>query len=448
MKNTPKTETNQHHVLEPNAFSLAPASRQERLAWALYDFANSGYTTVVLTTIFSAYFVGLVAGGSGGFSSGTATLLWTLALASANLTVLVAAPIVGAIADHRATKKRFLMITTIGCTTATALLALVGPGNVVLAMGLVSIATIMYANGESLIASFLPEIVPASQMGRMSGYGWGLGYFGGLLTLGLCLAYIAWAKRQGHTEYQFVPVTLLITAGVFILAATPTFLWLRERATPQPALCGMSYVRAGIQRVRHTLSEATRLPDLFRFLIALTVYQSGITTVVVLSAVYAREVMGFETQSLIILIMVVNVTAAIGALLFGHLQDRLGSVRTLSITLLIWCCAIILTAMADTRADIWIAGNLIGLAMGACQAGGRALIGQFTPAERTAEFFGLWTMVIQLSAIIGPVSYGLITYLSGGNHRLAILIPLFYFITGLILLLRVNEQRGKAAAVE
>ncbi len=150
-----------NHMIESSGLNMAPASRNERLAWALYDFANSGYTTVVLTTIFSAYFVGLVAGGPGGFSSGTATLLWTLALASANLTVLVAAPIVGAIADHRATKKRFLIITTIGCTTATALLALVGPGNVGLAMGLVSIATIMFASGESLIASFLPEIVPA-----------------------------------------------------------------------------------------------------------------------------------------------------------------------------------------------------------------------------------------------------------------------------------------------
>jgi MFS transporter, UMF1 family len=221
------------------------AGRRELLAWALYDFANSGYTTVVLTTIFSAYFVAVVAGGTGGYGSGTATLLWTLAVGSANLCVLVAAPIVGAIADHRAAKKRFLLIATIGCATATALLALVGPGDVVLGLVLVIISAIMFASGENLISAFLPEIVPVRMMGRMSGYGWSLGYLGGLITLGLCLAYIAWAQRQGQAEHQFVPVTLLITAGVFALAATPTFVWLRERATPSRLAGEVSYVRAG-----------------------------------------------------------------------------------------------------------------------------------------------------------------------------------------------------------
>jgi UMF1 family MFS transporter len=423
------------------------ARRRELLAWAFYDFANSGYTTVVLTTLFSAYFVGVVAGGPGGFPSGTATLLWTLAVGSANLCVLITAPIVGAIADHRAAKKRFLLITTVGCTTATALLALVGPGDVVLGVALVITSAIMFASGENLIAAFLPEIVPVRKMGRMSGYGWGLGYLGGLLTLGLCLAYITWAERQGHVEHQYIPVTLLITAGVFALAATPTFIWLRERATPSLVPGRMSYVHAGIQRVRHTLAEAARLPDLFRFLTAMAVYQSGVSTVVVLSAVYAREVMDFDSQALVILIMVVNVTAAVGALLFGHLQDRLGSVPTLAMTLLIWSGAIILIAIADDAGDIWLAGNLVGLAMGASQAVGRALIGQLTPAAHTAEFFGLWGMVNRLAAIAGPLSYGLISYWSGGDHRLAIMSTLFFFIVGLILLVRVDEQRGKVTAV-
>ncbi len=449
MKGIARTETAPHDVIDPNSLAATrPACQRERLAWALYDFANSGYTTVVLTTLFSAYFVGVVAGGPGGFPSGTATLLWTLAVGSANLCVLVTAPIVGAIADHRAAKKRFLLITTGGCAAATALLALVGPGDVGLGVALVITSAIMFASGENLIAAFLPEIVPVRKMGRMSGYGWSLGYLGGLLTLGLCLAYIAWAERQGHAEHQFVPVTLLITAGVFALAATPTFVWLRERATPSPLAGGVSYVRASIQRVRRTLAEAARLPDLFRFLRALAVYQSGVATVVVLSAVYAREVMGFGSQALVVLIMVVNVTAAVGALLFGHLQDRLGSVPTLAMTLLIWSGAIILTAVADEPGDIWLAGNLIGLAMGASQAVGRALIGQFTPVARTAEFFGLWGMVNRLAAIAGPLSYGLISYWSGGNHRLAILVTLFFFIAGLVLLLLVDEQRGKAAALE
>lgn len=412
----------------------------------MFDFANSGYTTVVMTTIFSAYFVGVVAGGDGGYSSGEATLFWTIAVGFANLCVLLSAPIVGAIADHRAAKKRFLLVTTIICAAATASLAMVGSGDVFFGMVLIVISAIMFASGENLISAFLPEIVSNDKMGRMSGYGWSLGYFGGLLTLALCLICVAWGKKQGWTEENFVPVTMLITAGIFILAATPTFIWLRERRIPENPLGGMAYFHMGFQRVRKTLQQARELPDLFRFLIALSVYQSGVATVVVLSAVYAREVMGFDSKSLIILIMVVNVTASVGALLFGHLQDRIGSVKSLSITLLIWIGAIIVMAVADERATVWLAGNLIGLAMGASQAIGRALVGRLTPVARTAEFFGLWGMATRLAAIVGPLSYGLISYLGDGNHRLAILSTLFFFIAGLLLLQQVNEQNGREVA--
>lgn len=427
--------------------TLIRAGRRELLAWMLYDFANSGYTTVVLTTIFSAYFVAMVAGGTNGFTSGTATLLWTLAVGGANLSVLVSAPIVGAMADHRAAKKRFLLITTIGCTVATALLAMTGPGDVALGMILLFISAIMFSSGENLIAAFLPEIVPSREMGRMSGYGWSVGYFGGLLTLAICLAYITWATQQGQSEEQYVPVTLLFTAVVFAVAAIPTFVWLRERAVPSSDAGDFSYLSAGFQRLRHTLAEAVRFQQLFRFLLALAVYQSGVATVIVLAAIYAREVMGFDSQELVMLIMVVNLTAAIGAFLFGHLQDRIGSVRTLTITLVIWIVAVAWVAIASKAADIWIAGNLMGLAMGASQSGGRALIGQFTPPARSGEFFGLWGVVNRLAAIAGPVSYGLISYLSSGNHRLAILSTLCFFVLGLVLLLRVDERRGKLAAL-
>lgn len=422
------------------------ADRREQVSWGMFDFANSGYTTVVMTTIFSAYFVGVVAGGEGGYSSGKATLLWTVAVGFANFCVLLSAPLMGAIADHRAAKKQFLLITTLVCAGATASLAMVGSGDVFLGMVLIVISAIMFASGENLVSAFLPEIVSNEKMGRMSGYGWSLGYFGGLLTLALCLICVAWGKQQGWGEEQFVPVTMLLTAGIFILAATPTFIWLRERKTPEPPLSWVSYFHMGFKRVRKTLQEARELPDLFRFLVALSVYQSGVATVVVLSAVYAREVIGFDSKSLIILIMVVNVTASVGALLFGHLQDRIGSVRSLSITLLIWSGAIIIMAVADERATVWLAGNLIGLAMGASQAIGRALVGRLTPVARTAEFFGLWGMATRLAAIVGPVSYGLISYLSAGNHRLAILSTLFFFMGGLFLLQQVNEQHGREAA--
>ena len=421
------------------------AGRREVLAWALYVFANSGYTTVVLTTIYSTYFVAVVAGSVPTLSPGTATLLWTVAVAIANFSVLLSAPIIGAIADYRATKKQFLLFTTIGCVMFTALLGLAGPGQVVLGMTFLILSSIAFAAGENLIAAFLPEIAPPDQMGRISGYGWSLGYFGGLLTLGSCLAYITWASERGQQPADYVPVTLLITAVIFALTALPTFLWLRERATPRPLAAGLSYVRAGFDQVRQTLGSAAHHRDLFRFLVCLTVYQSGVATVVVIAAIYAQEAMGFDSQQLIILIMVVNLTAAIGAFAFGFAQDRYGSVPTLAAGLLVWVAAIGVTFFAKDADDLWLAGNLMGLAMGATQAGGRALIGQLTPVQRSAEFFGLWGLASKAAAIFGPLSYGIIARLSDGDHRLALLSTLAFFIGGLLLLTTVDEQRGMAA---
>jgi MFS transporter, UMF1 family len=416
---------------------------RELFAWAMYDFANSGYTTVVLTTIFSAYFVAVIAADLPG---GGGTLLWTLAIGAANLLVLLGAPVVGAIADHTATKKALLLATTVGCVTGTALLALAGPGDLLYAVLLLIFSAISFSLGESLIAAFLPEIAPAGKMGRISGYGWSLGYVGGLLTLGVCLAWISWAREEGLEATRYVPVTLLITAAIFALSSTLTFAWLRERAVARPLAGGLSYLRSGFDRVARTLRQAAQHRDLFRFLLSLTVFQAGVATVVVLAAVYAQEVMGFDSQQLVILIMVVNVTAAAGALLFGHAQDRFGSVPALSAALLVWIAAVLLIFFARGSSDVWIAGNLVGAAMGATQAGGRALIGELTPVMRSGEFFGLWGLANRVAAIVGPVSYGVINWLSDGNHRVAILSTLAFFILGLLLLLRVDEARGRAAA--
>ena len=429
--------TRQHHQRTTKV-----ADRRELFSWAMFDFANSGYTTVVLTAVFNAYFVGVIASSA----QESATFLWTVAIGISNGIVLCSAPVVGAIADQQAIKKQMLLITTIGCVLFTGLLSLTGPGNILSAMILVIVANVMFASGENLIAAFLPEICRAESMGKVSGYGWGLGYLGGLLTLGICLAYIAWAQQDGLTAEQFVPDTMLLVAAIFALAVIPTFLWLRERAEPSSHAITSSIPREALKRLKETFKEASHFRDLFRFLITLAVYQCGISTVIVLAAIYAQEVMGMNQQEIIILIMVVNVTAAAGAFFFGFIQDRLGSIRTLSMTLLIWILAVLIICLSQQSGAIWIAGNLIGLAMGASQSAGRALIGLFTPVTRTAEFFGLWGVAGKLAAIVGPLSYGFINYITGGDHRLSILSTLSFFIIGLVLLLSVNEQRGKAAA--
>ncbi len=420
-----------------------PATRRERFAWCMYDFANSGYTTVILTAIFNAYFVGVVAADSG---NGHATLLWTLTIAAANGLVLISAPIVGAIADGSGAKKRFLVATTLGCVVFTALLSFVGPGDVTLAMVLVILATVMFASGENLIAAFLPEISPPETMGRLSGYGWALGYLGGLLALVLCLAYVTYAENQGMDASHYVPVSTLIVAVLFGIAALPTLFWLRERSMATQSIKDLHVMRMGFDRLKTTLRQARMHTDLFRFLIALTTYYAGIHIVIVLAAVYAQEVMGFKTQDTIILIMVVNVTAALGAFLCGHLQDRIGSKWSIAITLLIWSLAIICAYLAVSETLFWIAANLIGIALGGAQSAGRALVGQFTPSGRQGEFFGLWGLATKLSAIIGPLTYGGMIYVFAGDHRIALLSTLVFFILGLLFLATVDEERGRETA--
>ena len=409
----------------------------------MYDFANSGYTTVVLTAVFNAYFVGVVAAGAGIRSD---TFLWTLATSVANALVLLTAPVIGAMADHGAHKKRFLAISTVGCVISTAALATVGAGDIALGMTLLVLSAFFFHTGEDLIAGFLPEIARPSDMGRISAYGWSLGYLGGLAVLGLCLGYIQLAGQRGVAVNDAVPATLLITAVAFALAALPTFLWLRERAVPQRLPRGQSIFALGWLRVRDTFTHLRRHRDLFRFLVALTLYYSGIYAVIVLAAVYAQKVMHFTVTDTLLLILVVNLTAAIGAFAFGWFQDRIGSQRTLVFTLVLWIVAVFTAWASDTRAVFWLAANLVGIAMGSSQSAGRALVGVFTPKARTAEFFGLWGVAGKLAAVIGPPVYGLTVYFTHGDHRLALLGMTVFFVAGLLVLLTVDEARGRRAA--
>ncbi|MCB1676317.1 MAG: MFS transporter, partial [Halioglobus sp.] len=417
------------------------------IAWAFYDFANSGYTTVVLTTIYSAYFVGVVAAGMEARNPGTATLLWTLGIGLSNLVVLVSGPIIGAISDVRASKKRFLLLSSMLCIAATALLAGVAPGQVVPALVLLCCSAVAFALGENLIAAFLPEIASSDNMGRISGYGWSLGYFGGLLTLACCLGYIQYSETRELGPEHYVPVCLLLTALIFAVTCTPTFIWLRERALPRSLRTGQSYVSAGLGQVLDTLGRASHLPDLFRFLMCMVLFQAGVSTVVVLAAIYAQEVVHFDSRQLIVLIMLVNLTAALGAFAFGFAQDRFGSVPSLAGALSVWILAIAIALQASTEADVWIAGNLIGLAMGATQAGARGLVGRLTPPAQNGEIFGLWGLANRAAAILGPISYGIINRAGGGDHQLSLISTLAFFVLGLGLLLTVDEHRGHRDAL-
>ena len=411
-------------------------------AWAMYDFANSGYTTVVLTAIFNAYFVAVVAG-----NARWATFAWTATLSFSYALVIVTAPVIGAYADLRANKKRLLLFTTVGCVLSTAALSLAGPDGLAISVACVVVSNFFFCTGCDLVAAFLPEIARGRDLGKVSGWGWSLGYIGGLLTLGACLAYVNWAQAAGQQAVQFVPVTMLITAALFALASLPTFSILRERAVPQTRPHGASLVGLAFSRLADTLRHAARYQDLRRFLVCLVFYQAGVQTVITLAAIYAQQAMGFNTNETLTLVLAVNVTAALGAFFLGNLQDRIGHAPTIALTLCGWIVTVLIAWAADTRPLFWFAANLAGLCMGASQSAGRALVGYLSPKSRRAEFFGLWGLATNFSSILGPITYGAVTWVSKGNHRLAMLITGAFFMVGLLILRGIDVRRGRRAAL-
>ena len=421
--------------------TLAPDVRlKEVWAWTMYDFANSGYTTVVITAVFNAYFVSVVAE-----KAVWATFAWTAALSVSYALIMLTAPLIGAWADVHAAKKRLLAVSTVGCILCTSLLWFAGPGTIGLTLVLIIASNYFFGSGENLIAAFLPELAESDAMGRVSGWGWSVGYLGGLLSLGACLAYITSAQGRGLPATHFVPVTMLITAGLFALASVPTFLFLRERAVPQAAAAGVMAQAWG--RALQTLREAQRYRDLRRFLVCVVFYQAGIQAVIALAAIYAQEAMKFTTQQTIVLILVVNVTAAIGAFAFGYVQDAIGHVRAVSLTLVGWIAMVLIAGMAEGAGAFWVAANIAGLCMGASQAAGRAIVGVLAPPARLGEFFGLWGLAVKLASIFGPLSYGVMTWIFAGDHRTAIMVLGVYFAIGLALLRGVDMRRGRAAAL-
>ncbi len=421
------------------ASALNPTvKKREVFAWAMYDFANSGYTTVVLTAVFNAYFVSVVAAGAD-----WATFAWTATLAVSYIAVMIAGPIVGAYADQHAAKKRVLLIATIGCVTTTALLYFAGPGSMVLAVSCIIVSNFCYALGENITAAFLPELAKPEALGKVSGWGWAWGYVGGLVALGLCLVWIMGAESRSQTTSEAVAVTMLITAVVYALGATVTFIWLKERAVATPV---QAKTESSLTRLLRTAREASRYRDLILVFLCGTFYQAGVSTVVTLAAIYAQEVMGFKTQDTLVLVLVVNVTACIGAFGFGYLQDIIGKKRALAITLVGWMAMVLFAWFATTPGLFWVAANLAGICMGSSQSAGRALAALFAPPDRRAEFFGLWTFAVRLAAILGPLTYGLITWVTLGNHRIAILSTGAFFLLGLVLLRPVNVARGMAQA--
>ncbi|HQA34666.1 MAG TPA: MFS transporter, partial [Casimicrobium huifangae] len=397
--------------------------------------------------IFNAFFVSVIAGGAD-----WATLLWTTVVAISYVIVMIVGPVLGAWADRRAAKKRVLALATVGCVLTTLALAPVAAqGNawLVAACVLFIASNVFYSLGENFTAAFLPELATSEHIARVSAWGWSLGYVGGLVTLGVCLWWVLSQQAAGAKAIEYIPWTLVITAVIYALASIPTFLFLRERALPRASVAedDAGQVMRGIAtKLARSMRELRQYPDLRRFFWAGLAYQAGLAVVITLASVYAEQALGFKMADTIKLLLVVNVSAAIGAFLFGYVQDRIGHKPTLAITLLMWIATVVIAYVWHTQTGFWVAANLAGLCLGASQSGGRALVGILSPRQQVAEFYGLWGLVVRLAGVIGPLLYGTVTWATAGNHRLALLITGGMFVIGLVLLARVDVGAGERAA--
>ena len=355
-------------------------------------------------------------------------------------------PSLGAYADARANKKKLLMLFTAGCVVSTAALAFAGPGSVTLAFVLIVVSNTFYSYGESLTASFLPELARPEGMGKVSGWGWSFGYFGGMLALGICLGYAIWAGQRGISANSFVPVTMLITAVIYGAAALVTFKLLKERAVPKPQELQQSGFKASFIQLKATFQQARYYQDFMWLLACAVFYQGGVAVAITLAAIYAEQVIGFQQQETMVLIFVLNLAAAAGAFGCGYLQDRIGHKLALGITIVGWAMTCVIAALTTTKGGFWYAAALAGLCMGSSQSAGRAMAGMLSPVKQTAEFFGLWTFATRLASIVGPLTYGAITWATGGNQRIAIGSTAVLFVVGWVILQKVDMARGRAAA--
>lgn len=428
------------------------ASRREILGWAMFDFANQAYTLLIITVVFGDLFTRVIVVGEGG-DHRLGNLLWSAALSTSYLLVVLCAPVAGAIMDYTASKKRFLFASYLLTVIATASLYFVAPGYALLGVLLLIVSNFGYSIGESFIASFLPDLGPPEDLGRISGFGWALGYLGGMASAVFVLLVLGEVSEENFEKIRWVGPW---AAGFFLVAAIPTFLWLREHGTPRIRPPGTGYITIGVARVRSTLTDLEGHRDLALLLVSTFFAMSGIYIVITYAFIYGAQVVGWESSVRTLMFIIVQITAAIGALGFGFIQDRLGGKRTYQITLAMWIVAILLIYLTPDIATVLttalgrpieaqhvflLVGIMAGLSLGSCQSATRTLVGLFSPLSRTAEFFGFWGLALKLAGFFGLLAVGLLQALLG--LQTAVLFCVLLFAVALFVSRRIDEARGR-----
>ncbi len=422
----------------------------------MYDFANSAFATTILAVIFNRYYAGVVAGGAAGVAvtlfgrsyqvHGAA--LFNFIVVIAMLIVAVSSPILGAWADGSGAKKRFLAIYIALGIVSTAMLASVGPGEWLQGAIWFILADVAFAGGNVFYNAFLRELAAPEEMGRVSGWGWGIGYLGGGLLLLINLLMLDSPGLFGLPEGTFTVHHCFLSVSLWWgLFSLPLLLRVRERAAG--AASGRRGPREAFRRLADSARNIKRYKQLLRFLFAYLFFNDGIETVILMAAIFGNQVLGMSQSLLIVYFLVIQFTAFFGSLLFGRLTLVISEKRALLITLVIWCgvasAAYFIGWTGHAIEEYFVLGIVAGVVMGASQSLARALQGQFTPPGREAEFFGFFAISGRFASILGPLTFGAMVALTG-SLRLAILSLVVFFLIGILLLAGVDEDEGRRAA--
>jgi MFS transporter, UMF1 family len=398
------------------------------LGWMMYDFANSAFTTIIVTVVYSVYFIKVVVGGDPGYGE----MLWGRAIGISMTMVALTAPILGAVADFSRSKKKFLFINCYLTVIFTGLLYFVGPGQIFLGMIIFIIANFGFNSANVFYDAFLPEITTHENIGKVSGFGWALGYVGGLLAL---------LMSQFLIRYDLRYVFPMISVHFFVFSLF-TFFWLKEIRRPSKHT---NYFKVAYRRVYSSLKNIKQYPQLLRFILSYFIYNDGITTVIVFASIYGITRFGMTTQDMLVYFILAQFTSILGSALFGWFTDKRGVKLSLSFSLMIWIAVVIWAFFCTSATQYYLVGLLAGLAIGSSQSNSRTMLSMLTPDGRQAEFFGFYTLTGRLSSIIGPIVYGWIAHATG-NIRYSILSLLLFFLAGWIALQFVNPEKGIADA--
>jgi UMF1 family MFS transporter len=397
-------------------------NKKHTVSWMLFDFANSSYSAVIASVIFPVYYVQVIVGNG----TGLGDLWWGRAVSTSMAIVALTSPFIGGIADYGGFRKRFFFIYTALSVSAIASLSILDKGMVFEGFLLIIVANLGMEGGLVFYNSFLPRIAPKEYQGRVSAWGFMVGYAGSIISLFLVLPFV---KAE-----QF-NITWLLIAIFFALFSIPAFLFLPRDTRGELSLAYASI--KGLKYTLKTLREIWKRKEPRKFLISYFIYEDGVNTVIVFSSIFAAITLGFKPSELIALYLIVQSTALFGSFSLAKPIDLWGPKKVVIISLIMWTSVATLAFFVQTKTQFWILASIAGLGLGTVQAASRAFLAQFIPEGKEAEYFGVYSLMGKSSAIIGPLIFGYISA-TFKSQRPAILSVAVFFLIGLIILRNVK----------